>query len=147
MQHGITLQDLDSNLEVDAIAAVTPGSKRIPWLGRIVEINLDDNLVCFKWLHSEGKRYVYKDDDTDWVDRSSVICTGVILEPIVQMNKVLWKLVTPMEVIRAMNKEKLELIHEYEFVYSEIRKNPWNIKGEQFKNMTELEAYLYKQTE
>ena len=140
MANGTTLQDLDTDIQLDMIIAVSPGRNRVPWLARVISQQLD--MVECKWLHSVGKMYVYKPDVCDWISRSAVICSGVTMEPIMKENIMMWKLITPMEIIKAMNEEKLEFVQTGKFLRSLGQQNTWNVSKQQFTTFSQLTHYL-----
>lgn len=105
LRSGKTLRDGVENMSVDSVAVVAPDRKNgIPWFGRVLE--MDDNRAKLRWLHKHTSHatYFYLSDSIDWVHFDAVICNGVDFEPIIGA-EFLWKLVTPLQFIRALNQE------------------------------------------
>ena len=57
-------------------------------------------------------------------------------------NNMMWKLVTPMEVIKAMNEEKLEFEQTGQVLRSLGQQNTWIVAKQQFTTFSQLTHYL-----
>jgi hypothetical protein len=115
IKSGSKMYDGTENLQIGSVAAVAQARKNgIPWFGRILHVDIEKQSVSLCWLDRlENKTiYFYLLDSIESVHFDTIICSGVDFEPHVG-SKLMWKLVTPLCFIQAMNKdEPPELIQQ-----------------------------------
>lgn len=106
IMRGGKLSDGCTDISVGSIVAVMPDRKNaIPWFARVVEILPDEDLLQIIYLHRQANtnKYYYKDDNVDTVHNDAVICNGVEFEPCFKDTTMVWKLLTPVHFIQALN--------------------------------------------
>jgi hypothetical protein len=116
VKSGGRLCDGTENMTVHSIVAVQPERKNAdPWFGRVISVLHEQQQVQLKWLHSSSKvLYYYADDQDDIVAFDAIICNGVSFIPKRKTDDMsatnttmMWKLLTPLQVIKAMNTDQI----------------------------------------
>jgi hypothetical protein len=93
-------------LQVNTMVAAQPDRKNgLPWFGKVIRL-IGTEEVEILWLHksSNMSKYYYLDDVTSTVHREAIICNGVEFEPVFG-DRLLWKLLTPLSFIQALNQD------------------------------------------
>lgn len=145
IRNGSKLYDGVTNPQVGSIAAVAPRRKNgVPWFGRILSVDHEEQKISLRWLDRvENKTiYFYLSDSEEIVHFETVICTGVDFEPIVG-SKMMWKLVTPLCFIQAMNQdEPPQLIQQNLKVRAPTPRNKYDLGQLVFANADEFMNFL-----
>ena len=146
MKCGGRLQDQIDGLQKDAIVAVAPdlGEGRLPWFGRVIQIDSVAEEILIRWFHKgvSSNVYMFKEEEEPvWIHFETVICNGVYFEPTGESVGKMWKLITPMQFIREMNVHKFDMIQADSCTMKTRIKNV-DILGMHFNNSTELESFL-----
>ena len=108
IQCGDKLSDGIIGMQPDAVIAVQPTrSNFLPWFARVVQVNLAQHEVQVKWLHrhEQSSKYFYQDDTIDVIHEETIICNGIDLQPVFG-EKLMWKLLTPLLFIQALNQDQ-----------------------------------------
>jgi hypothetical protein len=104
---GSVLNDGVLNLKKNVVVAVAPERKNgIPWFGRVLDIDEDNQEVKVCWMDRLQSKtvYFYLTDNEATVHYDTIICNGVQMEPLLE-EKLMWKLVTPLPFIQSMNSD------------------------------------------
>jgi hypothetical protein len=102
---GTCLKDSIQDITVHSIVAVQPQQVNgLLWFGKIICFVESDHLELL-WLHKSTNisKFFYLNDTPDIVYLESIICNGVEFEPVYRNQQLLWKLLTPIPFIQALN--------------------------------------------
>jgi hypothetical protein len=68
---------------------------------------VESDYVELLWLHKSTNitKFFYLNDTPDIVHTESIICNGVEFEPVYSNKQLLWKLLTPVPFIQALNSD------------------------------------------
>ena len=87
------------------------------------------------------------DDTVDPVDKEAVICNGVEFEPVYGDTQLLWKLLTPLPFIQALNanpEDAPSIIQPFSNIKSTLKKKKnIDLTSLAFQNAAEFESNLY----
>ena len=106
VKSGISLKDGTIDLELTTIVAVQPDrANGLPWFGKVICF-IGTSKLELLWLHkttTNNTKFYYLDSSTDIIHKDSVICNRVEFEPVYGYDQLLWKLLTPLSFIQALN--------------------------------------------
>jgi hypothetical protein len=146
IKNNTTLRDGVESLEVGKIvAAQSDRANGLPWFGKVQSI-VDGQTVEILWLHKENAKYYYLDDTTSEVHNDAIICNGVEFEPVFK-TKLMWKLITPLSLIQALNSDNLPILSSPLQLTSQITQKPKSIDitSLNFNNKKDFQNFLYSQ--
>ena len=98
VKKGCRLYDGVDNIQENVVVAIAPKRKnRLPWFGRVIEINQNQKELNVRWMDRlENKTiYFYLTNNNSIIHFDTVICNGIEFEPLLD-KKLMWKLVTPL---------------------------------------------------
>ena len=141
---GSHLRDQVIGLEVNCFVAVQPATK-IPWLGRVVELDVSSECALVRWFHSSSTANIYHfvpRELPEWVDYGAIVCNGLTMTP-ETTDPCEWRLQTPMTVIREMNQRNILGERAYPDFKMSSRLKDSDITGIQFNTAKEFTKYLH----
>lgn len=147
IKRGDRLRDGVDGLQIGSIIAVQPSrSNSLPWFAKVIQ-QLNATKLSIMWLNdAKGThtQYYYLEDDLDTVSTDAVICNGVEFEPVFG-ERLLWRLLTPIAFITAMNNDNIPTIQAPLMVHQEISKPAKvDLTSMVFSSATEFEQFLCK---
>lgn len=147
IQSGACLRDGINGIQLGTLVAVQPVRKNgLPWFGKVTKF-VDEEQFELLWLHKEAAtRFYYLDDSVDVIHKDTIICNGIEFEPVFG-EKLVWRLLTPLPFIQAMNQDEENIPKLTNPVFQAtptIRKKTFDITKLAFNDKEEFAEYLYK---
>lgn len=142
MISGAHLYDGVENITINSIIATPPRQNaKLPWFGKVVAIR--ESEVDVLWFQKlKGNKYFYLNDTCDPVSFNAIICNGIEFTPIFG-DKLVWKLMTPLPFINAMQQEIIPTIEPPCTTPTIVRKKDRiDLSSLVFSTTEELEQYL-----
>lgn len=109
---GARLNDGTTNMQVGTVVATAPQRKGgLPWFGKVMRL-VDATHIQLLWFYQikKSNNYFYQDDVLDTVHHEAIICNGVEFAPKFG-DRLIWKLLTPIPFIRAMDSDTVPFLH------------------------------------
>jgi hypothetical protein len=104
LKSGAILHDETDGMQVETVVAVAFYKKnaKIPWFGKVT--NIDTDYVDVIWLHRCKKttKYYYTDSSINRIHFDIIICNRVEFTPKFN-DKLVWKLLTPLLFLYALH--------------------------------------------
>jgi hypothetical protein len=145
LSSGARLNDGTINMQVDTIVAAQPGRKNaIPWFGKVIQL-IGSEEVKVMWLHRKENtaKYYYMDDEINTIHIEAIICNEVEIEPVFG-DRLLWKLLTPLPFIQALNQDNPPILAPPLAAMKFMRKvRSFDITNMVFNDVEEFKDFLY----
>ena len=127
---------------INSILAVQGDSKPPIWFGRVTAIKQDKSAVSVRWMEQRAGKNYYFSNVTAEVSNGAIICNGVEFELVYNLDKIVWRLKTPMKLIQLLH-EGQQIPLTVQPPVTSTQRNPKNDITEQvFNSKEDLQQYL-----
>ena len=105
---GRRLKDGTEDMQIGTIVAVQPHHKRgIPWFGKVMKILEKEQQIQLVWFERKNNSCYYYRNELEMTSMDAIICNEVEFEPCFENEGLLWRLLTPIQFIKAMNSDTI----------------------------------------